>query len=64
MHMRWLGLAALLWLGAAGAANASAYDDFVKGHEALVGGDYAAAIAAMTRALAAGDLAPSYRPTA
>jgi len=49
---------------AVAAMGATAYDDFTSGLNAVNRGDADAAIAAFTRALAAGDLAPGYVPTA
>src|SRR5690348_1144955 len=57
-------LAACALLCAATAARASAYDDFSIGIGAFGRGDADLAIASLTKAIAAGDLAPNLLPTA
>jgi lipoprotein NlpI len=54
----------MLLLAAVGAANAAGYDDFAKGVSAESAGKLDVALAAYTAALDAGDLAPTYVPTA
>ncbi|GAA0570308.1 hypothetical protein [Rhizomicrobium electricum] len=54
---------AIILAASASAAVASGYDDFSKGMAAAVRGDHDAAIAALTGALAAPDLAPAYKTT-
>lgn len=55
-------LTALAFLAVNAAAWAASYDDFSAGQNAIHRGDPDAAIAAFSRALAAGDLAPGYLP--
>lgn len=62
--MRGLPAALLIVLLGAGAALAGAYDDFSRGVDANNRGNVDTAIAAFTGAIAAGDLAPPYLPSA
>lgn len=62
MFRCFLGMLAVLF--AAGGAYAAAYDDFADGVAAYERGDDARAIASLTAALNAPDLAPNLKPTA
>ena len=55
-------LTVFAFLAASATASAATYDDFSAGQNAIHRGDPDAAIAAFSRALAAGDLAPGYLP--